>query len=71
MIRINQIKLDIGTDEKILNSKIQKLLRLKTVVLLIQSLKNPLMPEKRTYNVYLFSGCKGGWHRRDYFSQKT
>lgn len=29
MIRINQIKLDIGTDEKILNSKIQKLLRLK------------------------------------------
>lgn len=47
MIRINQIKLDIGTDEKILNSKIQKLLRLKTVVLLIQSLKNPLMPEKK------------------------
>lgn len=55
MIRINQIKLDIGTDEKILNSKIQKLLRLKNSSFTYSIVKKSIDARKKEHIMYIYS----------------
>ena len=54
MIRINQIKLDIGTDEKILNSKIQKLLRLKNSSFTYSIVKKSIDARKKEHIMYIY-----------------